>query len=174
VLNAQCPAALAKVAKGHVIRLSGDEHAFELPIPGQHNQLNAQSAFAAASIMGVSWDEAQRALHEFRALPHRLQLVHEANGVRWINDSIATIPEAAIAALQSFPAGKVIQIVGGYDKHLEMSGMCEALAERTKAVLTIGTLGPKLAEKIGIAKPQADVRQCGELSRPLKSLVKSR
>jgi len=57
VLNAQCPAALAKVAKGHVIRLSGDEHAFELPIPGQHNQLNAQSAFAAASIMGVSWDE---------------------------------------------------------------------------------------------------------------------
>ena len=53
----------------------------------------------------------------FPGLPHRLELVHQENGISYYNDSIATIPEAAIAALESFPAKKVIQIVGG-ESHL--------------------------------------------------------
>jgi UDP-N-acetylmuramoylalanine--D-glutamate ligase len=56
--------------------------------------------------VGISWDDAQKALRDFRALPHRLEVVHEADGVRWVNDSIATIPEAAIAAAGIFSAEK--------------------------------------------------------------------
>jgi UDP-N-acetylmuramoylalanine--D-glutamate ligase len=67
-----------------------------------------------------------------------LQLVHERDGVRWFNDSIATIPEAAMAALDSFPPRTVLQIVGGSDKGLPLTALAAALCERAKAVLCIG------------------------------------
>jgi UDP-N-acetylmuramoylalanine--D-glutamate ligase len=137
---------------------------FELLLIGAHNQLNAQAAFAAASALGVTREAASGALRSFRGLPHRLQLVCERDGVKYVNDSIATIPEAAIAACEAFPPGRVIQIVGGYDKHLDMTAMCEALARRCKAVLTIGQLGPQLAKQFRAAPVRAaEVRECGTL-----------
>src|SRR5205814_8982443 len=81
---------------------------------------------------------------------------------------IATIPEAAVAALESFSEGTVIQIVGGYDRHLDMRAMCEALSVRAKAVLTIGAMGPVLAELVRSAKPQAAVRECGDLAGAMR------
>ncbi len=139
---------------------------FELALPGEHNQVNAHAAFAAAQVMGVTWDDAQGAVRAFPGLPHRLQLVHERDGVRYFNDSIATIPEAAIKGLDSFPRGKVIQIVGGYDKHLNMSALTTALADRAKAVMTVGALGPELAKQARAAGA-ADVHECGDLATAL-------
>lgn len=139
---------------------------FEIALPGEHNQLNAQGAFAAAQVMGVTWDDAQRAVRDFPGLPHRLQLVHQRDGVRYFNDSIATIPEAAVKGLDAFPRGKVIQIVGGSDKHLDMSLMTAALADRAKAVLTIGRLGPELAKQIRTAGAKV-VHECGDLATAL-------
>jgi UDP-N-acetylmuramoylalanine--D-glutamate ligase len=158
-------ASFADVTKARLVRYGlRDRRPFALTIPGKHNQLNAQAAFAAAQALGVSWDHAQAAVRDFPGLPHRLQLVHTSKGIRYFNDSIATIPEAAIAALESFPEGKVIQIVGGYDKHLDMRAMCDALAARAKAVLTIGALGPAIAAMVRNAEPQATVQECGDLS----------
>jgi UDP-N-acetylmuramoylalanine-D-glutamate ligase len=57
-------------------------------------------------------------------------------------------PKAAVVARQSYPRGKVIQIIGGYDKKLEMRPMCQTLARECKAILTIGDLGPTLAAMI--------------------------
>lgn len=147
-----------------------DRKPFWLKLPGAHNQLNAQAAFAAAAVLGVSWEQAQDAIADFVGLPHRLQLVHEANGVRYFNDSIATIPEAAVAALESFPAKRVIQIVGGYDKKLDLSGMCDALARRAKAALCIGKTGTKISQTIQtIAVPdRAQVYDCIELTEAMK------
>lgn len=155
---------IARASRGRLIPFGTEgRKRFELLVPGEHNQLNAQAAFAAASVLGVTWDEAQAALATFKGLPHRLQLVHEQDGVRYYNDSIATIPQAAIAALGSFAAGRVIQIVGGYDKHLDMDGMCRALAERAKASLCIGQLGPSLAERIR-GHGGREVHDCGDLA----------
>ncbi len=88
------------------------------------------------------------------------------NGVRYFNDSIATIPEAAIAALASFPRKKVIQIVGGYGKDMPITAMCAALTERAKAVLCIGETGPMIAdllEQSASARAAATYR-CGDLA----------
>lgn len=159
-------ASFAQHTKARIVKYGiGDRRPFALVIPGRHNQLNAQAAFAAANALGVSWDDAQAAVKDFPGLPHRLQLVHTSeNGVRWFNDSIATIPEAAIAALESFPAKRVIQIVGGYDKHLDMSAMHAALAKRAKAVVTIGALGPSIAQGVRNAfESSCAIHQCGEL-----------
>jgi UDP-N-acetylmuramoylalanine--D-glutamate ligase len=144
---------------------------FELHVPGRHNQLNAQGAFAAAELLGVDWDAAQAALRGFRGLPHRLQLVHESEGgVRYYNDSIATVPEAAVAALESFPPKRVIQIVGGYDKGLPLTAMCNALVERAKAVLCIGATGKKVCGVMSQAAHQggAAVYDCGDLATAMK------
>lgn len=141
---------------------------FALRLPGDHNQLNAQAAFCAAHALGITFNEAQDAVKDFAGLPHRLELVHEANGIRYYNDSIATIPDAAVAALDSFPDKSVIQIIGGYDKKLPMQSLCTALASRAKAILTIGTTGPALAQSIRTANPGAAVHECHELATAVK------
>lgn len=139
----------ARVATGKIVCYGGPaSRPFDIPVPGKHNQNNAQGAFAAAACLGITWEQAQAALRTFDSLPHRLQLVHEHAGVRYYNDSIATIPDAAVAALDSFPPRTVIQIVGGSDKKLDMSSMCAALAGRAKAALCIGAVGARLAEMI--------------------------
>jgi UDP-N-acetylmuramoylalanine--D-glutamate ligase len=158
--------------KGKVVPFGvAGQRSFELLVPGRHNQLNAQGAFAAASLLGVGWEAAQAALENFRGLPHRLELVHEsAEGVRYYNDSIATIPEAAIAALESFPPKRVIQIVGGYDKGLPLTPLSNALLERAKAVLCIGDTGKKLVEILGQPAMQgaAEVYDCGDLATAMR------
>jgi UDP-N-acetylmuramoylalanine--D-glutamate ligase len=173
VANGECPAAveLGRLSAGRKVKYAVEgRRPFELSLPGRHNQLNAQGAFAAASVLGVTCDEAQAALRTFARLPHRLELVHEADGVRWYNDSIATIPEAAVAALDAFPAKRVIQIVGGADKGLPMKALCAALCERAKAVLCIGLLGPSIAEQMGQSASQAaaPTYRCGDLVTAVK------
>ncbi len=167
VLNGECPAAcgFANQTRAKVVKFNGKSAApLRIPIAGEHNQLNAQGALAAASLMGVTWDDAQRAMQDFTPLPHRLQLVHEAGGIKWINDSIATIPEAAVVAMRSYPKGRVIQIIGGYDKKLDMTEMCRTLAKECKAILTIGALGPTLAELVReTADRSAELHECGDL-----------
>jgi UDP-N-acetylmuramoylalanine--D-glutamate ligase len=144
---------------------------FELRVPGRHNQLNAQGAFAAAELLGIDWEQAQAAVRDFHGLPHRLQLVQESDtGVRYYNDSIATVPEAAVAALESFPPKRVIQIVGGYDKGLPLTAMCNALVERAKAVMCIGATGKKIADVMSQAAHQggAPVYDCGDLATAMR------
>lgn len=115
----------------------------DLLIPGEHNQHNAQAALLAS---GLSF-EARQVLKRFRGLPHRLELVHEADGVRYFNDSIATIPQAAIIACDAFEPKTVIQIIGGSPKPgLSWDAMGQHLSERCKHVLTIGQIGPDLAK----------------------------
>lgn len=118
---------------------------FELLLPGEHNQQNAQAAYLAS---GLDFEAAQQAIRQFRGLAHRLELVHESNGVRFYNDSIATIPQAAMIACDSFAPQTVIQIIGGALKEgLNWDAMCQHLSERCKRVLTIGQIGEDLARK---------------------------
>ena len=157
--------AFARAARGRAVRVNPhDAEPFELSLVGEHNQLNAQLAHAAATSLGISREEASRGLRTFRGLPHRLQVVCQRDGVRYVNDSIATIPEAAIAANRAFAGDAVIQIVGGYDKHLDMRAMCRTLAATCKAVLTIGALGPSLAAQLrDVPERRAEIHECGDL-----------
>lgn len=166
VLNDADPTSrrLAESAGGQVRWFgSAARPALPLRIAGAHNQLNAQGALEAARVFGATFDDACAAVADFAGLPHRLQIVHEAGGVLWVNDSIATIPEAAAAACAAYPPGRVLQIVGGYDKKLDMAALPAALAPRCRAVLTIGELGPSLAARVSAAGGVAV--ECGTLER---------
>lgn len=140
-------------------------------LPGKHNRINERGAWTAARIYGVYPDMAEEALKDFRGLPHRLELVHEHEGVRWVNDSIATIPEAAIAASEAFAPPTVIHIVGGKNKNLPFDQMATVLAERSKAILTIGETGPAIAQlcrDVPIRGKRAEIIECGDLDSAVR------
>ena len=166
VLNADDPptAAWAREAPGRVEFFNANPasrdregaETFDLRLPGAHNQANAQAAWTAARQLGVDRATAQEALREFKGLPHRLQFVCERGGVRYFNDSKCTTPEGAIVALESFDPRKVVQIVGGYDKHANFDAFGAALAARAKTVVALGVTKDQIVTAIEKAR-QGDV-----------------
>ena len=140
--------------------------AAELPLPGRHNQANALAASLAAALLTAevqgSGFKVQgactlhlapctcsplSALREFKGLPHRLELVAERGGVRFYNDSIATTPESAIAALESFDC-PVALIAGGSDKGVSYEAFGRVAARRADFVALTGPTGPKIRAAI--------------------------
>jgi UDP-N-acetylmuramoylalanine--D-glutamate ligase len=116
-------------------------------LPGRANLSNLAAAMAIAKYFGAEDDRIKHCLSEFRALPHRLELVEEIRGVRWYNDSKATTPEGAITALDAFDQ-PIIIIAGGYDKNIPFDKLGEKISEKAKAAILIGTTAPKIASAI--------------------------
>ena len=114
-------------------------------IPGAHNLANVAAAAALARAFGVTSANIRRALERFSGVEHRLECVRELDGVRYINDTAATVPAAAVAALHSYDA-PIVLICGGADKRLEFAAFAQAIATCAKAVVLLdGTATPKLA-----------------------------
>jgi UDP-N-acetylmuramoylalanine--D-glutamate ligase len=120
-------------------------------VPGEHNRENAAAATAAARAAGISDDAIARALQSFEGVQHRLELIREIDGVRFVNDSKATNPEAAERALSAYPPG-VRLILGGSRKGSAYERLARAAAERgvAKAYL-IGESADDIAEALAAA-----------------------
>jgi UDP-N-acetylmuramoylalanine--D-glutamate ligase len=116
----------------------------ELAIPGEHNVSNAMAAVAVARLFGIPTDAIRRAAAAFKGVEHRLEQVAVVDGVRFINDSQGTQPDAVVAALRSFPR-PLILIAGGRDKGVDLSGLGPVAADRADAAILIGESGPALA-----------------------------
>ncbi len=129
----------------------------ELPLPGQHNALNACAALAALEHLGLDAIAAVPALVTFRPLPHRLQTLGEKGGITWINDSISTTPAAALAALRSLPGRRVAIILGGHDRGVDWSEVAGALtAQPPHAVIVQGANRQRIVHALreaGLAGP---------------------
>lgn len=125
------------------------------PLPGTANLSNLAAAGTVAAQFKISDDMIKQALPGFQSLPDRLQLVAQTNSVSWYNDSIATTPPSAIAALCAFDAPKII-IAGGYDKKLPFDELGKKIAETAKAAILIGTTAKKIAAAIETYKPTDD------------------
>ena len=117
----------------------------ELPLPGVHNALDLSAALAALDAYGVATPPLPSSLAGFQPLPHRLQTVACADGVSWVDDSISTTPESALAALASYPAADIVLLAGGQDRGQDHSALAAELARRGARVIGIPTTGPALA-----------------------------
>ena len=150
ILNKSCTAtsAWANQATGKVEWFDPDAQPFELQVPGQHNQANAQAAWSIAKALGVDRTTAADALNNFAGLPHRLQLIGEFDGVRYFNDSKCTTPDGAIVAVRSFAPRQSIIILGGYDKGVSFDQLGAVLAETAKAVIAIGATKNLIADAV--------------------------
>jgi UDP-N-acetylmuramoylalanine--D-glutamate ligase len=131
-----------------------------LKLPGRHNIANALAAIAAATAVGADQRSVQAGIETYQPLPHRLQFVAEVAGRRFYNDSLATTPESAEVALAAFEA-PVVLLAGGYDKHVDLSGMAAAIARSAKAVSLMGQTAVPLRQAI----LQYEMRTC-EVSVP--------
>lgn len=111
--------------------------AAELNLEGSHNIANALASLALGHAVGMDSHAMCRALRKFKGLPHRMQIVADVRGVRWVNDSKATNIGACIAALQGYQR-KVILLAGGDGKGADMTELAPIVADKTKAVILMG------------------------------------
>lgn len=115
----------------------------QLRVPGRHNRLNCLAAALAAWTTGLPAASISQALESFPGVEHRLELFAEKDGIRWCNDSAATVPEAVEAAVAAF-ADPVVLITGGTDKVLDFTASLRACAKAKAVVLLAGTGSEKL------------------------------
>ena len=135
-----------------------------LRLPGAHNLENACAAMSAVTELPITVTDEQYAagLESFTGLPHRLKFVAEKNGVKYYDDSIATTPGSAIAALRAFEAPKVL-IVGGYDKGADYDEMAMEIARQTvRAVIIIGANAAKIEQSLRRASVAATIVVLGQ------------
>jgi len=133
----------------------------DVPLPGRHMQLNVVAAALAASLVGIEPAAIAAAVRSFAGVAHRLELVAERGGVRWVNDSQATIPVAASAALEAFDA-PIVLITGGKDKGLDYEGFADAIASRARAAVLIGETADELEGLLGARVPLHRARSMEE------------
>jgi UDP-N-acetylmuramoylalanine--D-glutamate ligase len=130
--------------------LAGTAFSADDPLPaeplirGAHNRENAAAATAAARAAGISDEHIAAGLRTFPGVPHRLELVSERDGVRYVNDSKATNVAAALRALASFPDAPVHVILGGRGKHEAYEPLAAALKPGDVAYL-IGESAAQIA-----------------------------
>ncbi|MCL2176194.1 MAG: UDP-N-acetylmuramoyl-L-alanine--D-glutamate ligase [Treponema sp.] len=113
--------------------------------PGEHQKQNLLSAALAAYSFGAEAESIRSALAEYRGIEHRLELFHEANGVKFYNDSAATIPEAAAACVEALHERGLVLVTGGTDKNLDFSPLANSAHKAKAVILLAGTGSDKLA-----------------------------
>lgn len=138
----------AFVRKGRLWMADGDKSwglcaLTEIPLRGWHNALNVLAAAILADSIGVPIEAIRKAILAFSALEHRLEFVREFSGVQYVNDSIATAPERAIAALDSFTE-PLILLAGGRDKDMVWEAWANKVRKRVKTVILFGELANHL------------------------------
>lgn len=101
-------------------------------LPGEHNLANYSAALAVTKVLGISEQEASQAINKFQGVEFRQQLVKEWSGVKFYNDTAATGPDAAIAALKTFPDS--ILIAGGQNANFDYQSLAEAIDTLAKKV----------------------------------------
>ena len=132
--------AVLRTGDGPPLRLS------QAGLPPQPPE-NRLAALCAAVALGADPEKAWRALPHFRGLPHRLEPVARRAGALFVDDSKATNPAAALRALASF-ASTLVWIGGGRAKGLELGGLADAVAARSRAAILLGEAAPALEQAL--------------------------
>lgn len=109
----------------------------DINLRGEHNRANVVMACGIGSAMGLPHEAMRQAIRAFRGVPHRLEVVGVANGVTYVNDSIATAPERTIAGLRAF-AEPVVLLLGGREKNLPLVELQSEAKRRCRSVVTFG------------------------------------
>jgi UDP-N-acetylmuramoylalanine--D-glutamate ligase len=122
-------------------------------LPGRFNLYNVLAAMLGAKLAGATVAGALEALETFKALPHRLQLVGEVQEITFIDNSIATVPSATIAALETLGERVQTLILGGFDRGLSYEELANYIVANTavKNIALLPESGPRIAELVAAA-----------------------
>lgn len=125
----------------------------EIRLRGRHNILNVLAACVLAGLVGVPVEAMRETIRTFTGVEHRLEEVREWRGVRWYDDSIATAPERAVAALRSFDE-PIVLLAGGRDKDLPWDEFVSETVSRVRYLITFGEAGPMIADLVEAFRKQ--------------------
>ena len=129
-----------------------------LPLYGAHNRENACVVLQAIKTLGLNLKECEKAFQSFEPLAHRLQKVGQINGVLYINDSIATLPESVMVALDTFADRPITLIVGGWDGGYDYTALDKMITERKILALALPDTGAKINTPYHVANMAEAVR----------------
>jgi UDP-N-acetylmuramoylalanine--D-glutamate ligase len=133
---------------GEVIFRLNEEETFrcsrnDINIRGEHNLSNAMSVICAAKVFNLDNAGIVKGLQTFKSVEHRLELVREIDGVKYINDSKATNVDSVWYALKSFDE-PILLILGGQDKGNDYGQIKNLVLERVKKIYAIGSSAEKI------------------------------
>lgn len=117
----------------------------QISIPGMHNLYNAMAATLAGQLLGVNTASIRATLKNFKGVEHRLELVREVGGVRYINDSKATNVDSVWYALQAY-TNPIVLILGGRDKGNDYTRLLNVVEKKVRAIVAIGESAEKVAD----------------------------
>jgi len=145
---------------------------------GENNLSNLAEALEVAKIMKVPEGVIVKALKSFKGVPNRQEFVKELNGVKYFNDTTATIPEAVISAIDSFsekfPSAKLFIICGGVYKGVDYNDFAKKVREKSVGLIMLpGNGSDKMKEKLEGYKEMADVLSMQEAVEKARSLAKA-
>jgi len=144
----------------------------EAPLTGGHNLNNIEAASLVVSTVGIDTHSISKALQSFHPLEGRLEEVGSIGDVLFINDTLSTIPESAIAAMESFSDSTIIPIIGGYDRDIDFSRLVSYLAksENIHSIVLIGTVSGQIERLLSQSKYKGKVFNFGK-SASMKEIV---
>ena len=133
-------------------------HIEETKLQGFHNLDNMAGVLSVIKYLGLNTSQAVESFRTFNGLPHRLQKVGEKDGILFINDSISTAPETAMAALKSFDVPLGI-FLGGYDRAQDYHELAEFINQdnKVKVVITLFQTGPRVAQTLKEVLKRKDI-----------------
>lgn len=142
----------------------------EFKLFGKHNILNMLAAITVAKILGIPSKGILKQIKTFKGVPHRQEFVREIKGVKYFNDTSATMPDAAIEAIKTFRArfagSKMILIAGGQNKNLKFNKMTDEIKKKVDyLVLLPGTASDIIKEKL---KGEYDIINVGSMKEAVK------
>ena len=118
-------------------------------LKGAHNLKNAAAVCTVLTVLGLDIKTGLNAIKKFKALPHRLEIVAELDGVTYINDSIASTPHATWAAMNTVDLSHTILLIGGFDRGVDWSWWVNKLTQQApKMIICSGANGEKIRQLI--------------------------
>ncbi|HKD74647.1 MAG TPA: UDP-N-acetylmuramoyl-L-alanine--D-glutamate ligase, partial [Ktedonobacterales bacterium] len=125
----------------------------ETRLPGNHNHENILAASLAAYLAGATPKAIAQVIRTFGGVANRIEFVAERGGVRYYNDSIATSPNRALAALRTFDE-PILLIAGGKDKNLPWEEIASEIVRRVRVIAVLGVSAPKILDAIAVAQTE--------------------
>lgn len=144
-----------------------------VPLKGAHNVLNVKAALCACGAFGIPADEVIKHLYTFKPLEHRQELVGTFGGVTFYNDSISTIPQAAIVAVETIKNVRFL-LLGGFDRGIDYSPLVEYLMKnKVEHLLFTGNAGRRMMSMLENAGYQGDMTTFANLPEAF-SIIRSK